>query len=161
MPINSASMAKHLDIFVSTSKLAYPRFTEDQQNGVARKDIRTFYDTKGTPKCRGFGPRKTTSIGSYFNRDKTEPDRIRMSSGFCRIPYLGKSSEYKTRFGTPRSEMRINGYNDQQIRFPTIFPTTPFDVLSTPAMYCTENCHIGTGWPLRASIYLGKIKETF
>lgn len=43
------------DCYLTTNRSAYIPFTKDQQNGLARKDIITFYDTSDIPKvsyCR-------------------------------------------------------------------------------------------------------------
>lgn len=61
---------------MSTNRSSYVPFTKSQQDGVARKDIVTFYDASGVPKvsktffsltvvffyssslqCKGFGPK--------------------------------------------------------------------------------------------------------
>lgn len=157
VPANEPGYSKHLDIFVSTTQLGHPRFTLNQQNGVARKDIRTFYDTNGTPKCRGFGPKATMPIGAYFHRNKTEEDRVRQKS-ICRVPYFGKKSEYNAKYDHVLTNLM---HVREEIQFPPIIQISKFDVLAAPAMYCTENCHIGTGWPVKASVNTGRVKGTF
>lgn len=37
--------------------------------------------------------------------------------------------------------------------FPDSLPqASPWQNLAAPAMYCTEYCHIGTGWPVDATV---------
>lgn len=40
---------KWLDIYLTTNRASHVPFTLDQQNGLARKDIVTFYDASGVP----------------------------------------------------------------------------------------------------------------
>lgn len=68
-------------------------------------------------------------------------------------------------FSTLKSEMKLNYINQSSselfphlksldgVKFNDSLPNCgPWQNLSPPAMYCTETCHIGTGWPINAVI---------
>lgn len=55
--------SRYLDPYASTSELSYIPYTKDDQNGIAKKDIITFYDLLSGPKgARGSGPRVKTHV---------------------------------------------------------------------------------------------------
>lgn len=45
---------KWMDPYLTTSRVTHCPFTKDQQDGVARKDIVTFYDAANLPKVKRF-----------------------------------------------------------------------------------------------------------
>lgn len=61
--LNNKIASRYLDPYSTTSELTYIPYTKDAQNGVAKKDIITYYDVLGLPKGpRGFGPRVSTHL---------------------------------------------------------------------------------------------------
>lgn len=41
---------RHMDPYVSTNRADFVHFTREQQDGIGRKDIVTFYDASNIPK---------------------------------------------------------------------------------------------------------------
>ncbi|GJQ76566.1 hypothetical protein Trydic_g2263 [Trypoxylus dichotomus] len=153
---------RHMDPYVTTNRITHLPFTIDQQDGLSRKDIVTFYDASGFPRGgKGYGPKNSselisrTQIGEMVDRTvfKSKAYNKILPRFMKRIPNYGMQSEYQRKY-TKQT------YYDS---FPTIHSTLedydeslpkagPCQTLVAPGMYCTDYCHIGSGWPVRAVV---------
>ncbi|KAK6633880.1 hypothetical protein RUM44_004487 [Polyplax serrata] len=141
--------SKHLDIYLSTSRLAHRPFTLQEQKTIAMKDIVTSQETMDIPKGRGFGCKFPAFPGQDLdNRDKnmidkalfhTEAKLRYVPQGMPRIPNFGCESETKASYtrpegyAVPKTFAKFTEY-PQIIGRPTAKQT-----LSPPGMYVTES----------------------
>ena len=154
IPLNETSSCKLLDNYVSTTHLNHVNFSESQRN-ISKNDIITYCNTTGLPKTRG--TQVSIPIGSYSHKDAKTSYRV-FPRQFCHVPYSGNTTTYKKNYGYVIKNPVSFKYD---IEFPVQYKLTKGDILTTPGMYCTEKYHLGTGWPLRAVLDLGRVQGTF
>lgn len=63
-------------------------------------------------------------------------------------------TEFQAKYIPPTNDLIAKTRDIQS--FPPIPKASPWENLSPPNMYCTETCHIGSNWPLLASVNQGK-----
>ncbi|KAI4491756.1 hypothetical protein M0804_003148 [Polistes exclamans] len=148
--LNKLGFYKHLDPLVSITKMTHINFTTNQRaSNVVGKNINK------KSKCHNFLPKSIPTKGPLpFPRCTPNPPLI-YPKRLCVIPYKGYTSTYKTHYDYVLTN--LTSYH-AVAKFPTVFKLSRNDVYKTPSMYCTEQCHVGTGWPIRAAIDLGPIK---
>ncbi|PSN32745.1 hypothetical protein C0J52_19694 [Blattella germanica] len=131
VPPGPNSFAKHLDPYVSTTHLTHTPFTDAQIYGIARNDAITFYTADVSSEIS----RRREPVFDKLVFGHEEPVK-RLSELKCRVPH--------------------NKTWDCGTEFPVTIPNaSPWETQSAPHMYCTEYCHIGTGWPVTAVIDVG------
>lgn len=76
------------------------------------------------------------------------------------INFSGKQTEYQSRYYLKTNHEIFPKLFQSGEEYPDSLPNASlWQNLSPPAMYCTEYCHIGTGWPTSAVIEPKKPKE--
>lgn len=157
---------KLMDPYLTTTRATYVPFTVDQQNGVAKKDIVTFYGSSNFPKSKRSGsqngpisaslvPSKAVPMLDKVPFKKHPTDR-RLHDIAKIVPNLGKTSEMKASY-VPQSFSNMSPYLFQNgIEFPeSLSKSCAWQDLASPGMYCTDYCHVGTGWPVNSIIDYG------
>ncbi|KAK5647287.1 hypothetical protein RI129_002179 [Pyrocoelia pectoralis] len=157
---------KLMDPYLTTTRASYLPFTVNQQNGVAKKDIITFYDTANYPKVKGFGPRNGPKIDPLepnrrvpmkdkipFNKQPFERNLFVLSKT---VPNFGKKSEMKANYAL-QCFSDLSPYLYQcGVEFPCSLPkASAWQNMAPPGMYCSEYCHIGSGWPVNSIVDYG------
>ena len=147
---NEPGYVKHLDPYISTSQLIHCDFSLDQQNGVARKNVITFWDTLGLAKNRGFGPKKLEPYGSYFHQGQVVTHRVHPKTAPS-VPFFGRNSTYESNYDFVATNLM---YREHEVNYPAVYK--PIENLS----YSTEQSHVGTGWPVRGELNIGTVRGT-
>ncbi|KAI4489522.1 hypothetical protein M0802_011057 [Mischocyttarus mexicanus] len=147
---NEFSSCKHLDPLVSTNKMTHIDFTSNKIiDNVVGSNI------KKQSKCHNFLSKSVPKKGPLsFPRCTPNPPLI-YPKRLCTIPYKGYTSTYKTHYDYVLTNL-ISRH--AVTRFPTVFKLSRNDIYKTPSMYRTEQCHVGTGWPISAAIDQGTVK---
>lgn len=66
----------------------------------------------------------------------------------------GKTSEYTGNYRPPTTGCMASRIFDCGTEFPdSLSEASMYQNLAAPNMYCTEYCHTGTGWPVRATVH--------
>ncbi|KAK9695483.1 hypothetical protein QE152_g32538 [Popillia japonica] len=159
---------RYMDPYMTTNRISYVPFTIDQQDGLSRKDIVTFYDASGYPRGgKGYGPKNCTEVEPLFRTQigtmvdrtvfKTKTYNKILPRYMKRIPNYGMQSEYQGKYtkqtyydSFPTIHATLENYDESLPR------AGPWQTLTVPGMYCSDYCHIGTGWPVRSVIELKK-----
>ncbi|XP_065171486.1 uncharacterized protein [Atheta coriaria] len=149
-------MMKNLDIYMTTSRADYIPYSVIQQRGIACKDIVTYYDSVGVPRGgKGYGPKKDTKIEPIVKTKKAVYNRKwkKVQNPLQTIPHRAFKSEYSENYQpSTKSEMEAYSNLSTVATFPSISHISPWQNICPPGMYCTETCHIGTGYPIHAVI---------
>ncbi|CAG2061490.1 unnamed protein product [Timema podura] len=64
----------------------------------------------------------------------------------------GMETEHQAQYQLPLDDFYHCRWYAGVEGFPAIPRASPWENLSSPNMYCTEYCHLGTGWPVRAVV---------
>lgn len=73
--------------------------------------------------------------------------RLYLSLGYIKKNFRGFSTEYKSSYHSPKdSELSLYIFYNG-VDYPLALSPDMKQNLCAPGMYCTEQCHIGTGWP--------------
>ncbi|CAG9764079.1 unnamed protein product [Ceutorhynchus assimilis] len=159
--INPGEMGyyKYLDFYMSENKSKFVSYKPEQMQ-KAREDFPTFYNTGGVHK--GFKGELPGNLHGYKNLyDKRVfrieyPNRI-LSNAPKRVPHFGMTSEYQSNYPKPAYSDFYPYVQENGLYFPEALPhSSPWQDLCPPAMYRSEYCHIGTGWPVRAVVDVNK-----
>ncbi|XP_019877304.2 uncharacterized protein LOC109605174 [Aethina tumida] len=148
MPTAGPGVLKHFDIYLTENKLGYPSYSPEELK-MARTPLITYYSATG--KCKGFDGELTPS-------EKPPTQRL-FSRAMPRVPNFGMSSTYKEAYKDQNySELHpfINTKNALVKYDSDIESAGPWQNTCAPGMYCTEGCHIGTGWPISAVLDIEK-----
>ncbi|KAF5274795.1 hypothetical protein FQR65_LT00378 [Abscondita terminalis] len=146
---------KLTDPYVSTTRATYVPFTINQQNGIAKKDIITYYDASNLPKGKGFGPQEGPIPGKLVPskalpmRDprpfRRHPFNKYIHESEKRVPNFGKTSETKASYVRQSFSEFLPYIFQPGVEFPdSLAKSSPWQDLAPPGMYCTEYCHIGS-----------------
>ncbi|KAJ8975930.1 hypothetical protein NQ317_014890, partial [Molorchus minor] len=153
---------KYLDIYMTDNRLRYPMYTSDQVN-MAKEDFPTFYSGSGKYKTLN-QPLPGPLTGNKSVWDKTFfkfqfPPKL-LSRAPKHVPNLGLRSEYMANYQF-RTDLDTFPYRDQSgVLFgDSLSDASAWQNLCPPGMYCTEQCHIGTGWPVRMVVDTGKSEK--
>ncbi|XP_030750690.1 uncharacterized protein LOC115878360 [Sitophilus oryzae] len=151
---------KLLDIYLTENKSNFVPCTNDQLK-KAQEDIITYYNSNG--KHKGFpGELPGKSHGRTNMYDKSIfkivfPNRF-LSSAPKRVPNFGMVSEYQSNYPKPALSDFYPYLKENGVYFTdSLSNSSQWQDLCPPAMYCTENCHIGTSYPVRAVIDINNI----
>ncbi|KAF7273684.1 hypothetical protein GWI33_013631 [Rhynchophorus ferrugineus] len=155
---------KYLDIYLTENRSKYvPYSPEDLKK--AHEDLITFYNSNGTHK--GFTGEIPGKLRGHKNMYDKKIFKIELPNRFVpnkpkNVPNFGLSSEYKSKYAQPTLSdfspyLRENGIYFEE----SLSNSGPWQDLCPPAMYCTENCHIGTGYPVRAVVNTDVTKKHF
>ncbi|KAL2720391.1 uncharacterized protein V1478_010657 [Vespula squamosa] len=143
---NELSFYKHLDPMVSTTQMTHINFKSKGKISSDGKSI------EKRSKCHHFLPKSIPTKGPLpYPRCTSNPPLI-YRKRFCLIPYKAYTTTYSTHYDYVLTNL-IPWHT--VVKFPTVFKLSRNDVYKTPSMYRTEQCHVGTGWPIRAAINLG------
>lgn len=150
IPSNEHSFYKHLDPLVSTTQMTHINFISNEKiSNVVGGNI------EKRSKCHHFLPKSIPTKGPlHFPRCTNNPPLIYRKI-LDAIPYKSYTTTYGTHYDYVLTNL-IPWHTDA--KFPTVFKLSRNDIYKTPSMYRTEQCHVGTGWPIRAAINLGPIK---
>ncbi|XP_019877299.1 uncharacterized protein LOC109605169 [Aethina tumida] len=152
MPIAGPGVLKHFDIYMTENKLKYPSFSSEELK-MARTPLITYYNATG--KCKGFD-------GELRPSEKPPTQKL-LSRAMPRVPNFGMSSTYKEAYKDQNySELYpfINSKN-ALVKYDSDKDSAgPWQNTCAPGMYCTESCHVGTGWPVSAVIEIEKTPTT-
>ncbi|XP_017770114.1 PREDICTED: uncharacterized protein LOC108557912 [Nicrophorus vespilloides] len=153
---------KNCDIYFTTSRASFVPYDQIKQNGIAKKDIITFYDGSGVPRgSKGYGPKNDIHIGPFNAR--REPPILRKK----KLPLHSETIPHRSYLSEAKEEFCNQTYS---VFHPYLFENgvdykavladaTAWQTMAAPGMYCTESCHLGTGWPVRSVIELKKPKK--
>ncbi|XP_069703651.1 uncharacterized protein [Periplaneta americana] len=138
VPPSANSFAKHLDPYISTTHLVHSTVHRGHTSDD-RTDVTPILPMRKEPIF-------DTSVFKTKATNRTVPKFM------CRIPHKGKCSETQDKY--------VHPYHHTTWHYDTKFPATVpaaslWETLSAPNMYCTEYCHIGTGWPVRTAVHIG------
>ncbi|KAH1006766.1 hypothetical protein HUJ05_007470 [Dendroctonus ponderosae] len=124
---------KYQDIYLSGNRSDYPLHTK-QQFTRAREHIFTIYDQhSGTHK------ESKDELPCKLDGNKT----------------IGNSSECHSEYVNPARLVFYPYRQENGVYCPESFAAAgPWQNLSAAAMYCSENCHIGSRWPIRSVVDL-------
>lgn len=83
-----------------------------------------------------------------------------MFTVYCR--FSGMKSQYQSSYTNPCCSDIYPYLFEHGVWFEDpLAEVGPWQSLAAPAMYCTENCHIGTGWPVSAVVDVQLPKTEF
>ncbi|XP_022902170.1 uncharacterized protein [Onthophagus taurus] len=163
IPPELPGVYRHMDPYMTTARMSYIPFTINQQNGIARKDIVTYYDANNIPRAgKGYGPRNGPPIEpSYQSPNFNMIDKVTFKTkhqgkfiprGLKKLPNAGKS-EYGSNYTFQTYYDSYPFIMTPLVDWTDSLPKSSiWQDLSPPGMYCTEYCHIGKGWPVRAVV---------
>lgn len=141
--LEQAGTYKLLDPYVTSTRLAHYPFTHDQQQWASGKNVPTLWKAMKHPYT-GPVPKEPVYDPQVFKK----PIRSRIVPEItCRVPFLGKTSEYKARY----KPLTMHPLWDQVVMDHHHYEDSlsgPNKVMTqcAPGMYCTEKCHLGTDW---------------
>ncbi|KAJ9579641.1 hypothetical protein L9F63_004720 [Diploptera punctata] len=142
VPRGPNSFAKHLDPYISTTHLCHTRFTNAELYGIASNDIITMYTADVSPEISR--RREPVYDKLMFKNQKVVRVIPRTS---CPVPHKGMTTEVQVNY---RNESSSKTW-DSGAEFPVTIPPA-----TAPNTYCTEYCHVGTGWPIRAAVNISR-----
>ncbi|KAF7414251.1 hypothetical protein HZH68_002740 [Vespula germanica] len=149
IPLNELSFYKHLDPLVTTTQMTHINFTSNEKISSVGKNI------EKRSKCHHFLPKTIPTKGPLSYPRCTDNPPLVYPKRLCVIPYKAYTTTYSTHYDYVLTNL-LPWHT--VVKFPTVFKLSRNDVYKTPSMYRTEQCHVGTGWPIRAAINLGPIK---
>lgn len=131
---------KQLDIYLTENNLQYVPYSTDQMRNATEHSQREYHGTRS--------PIKPPVPANKF-----------LSRGQKRVPNFGMKSEFQAEF-KPQNYSDVYSYiQENSVEFEdSLSEAGPWQNLCPPGMYCSENCHIATGWPVRCVIDIGKSK---
>ncbi|KAL1488047.1 hypothetical protein ABEB36_015417 [Hypothenemus hampei] len=152
---------RNVDIYLTENRAKYVPY--DKILSEQDSDFPTFYNTTG--KYKGLKQELPGKLsGNQLMYDKSVfklqlPDRIQ-SKAPKRVPYCGMTSEYESNYSMPTCSDFYPYCQENGIFFPeSLSKSGPWQDLCSPAMYCSEQCHIGTDWPVRAVVDIGALSS--
>nr|CAD7441479.1 unnamed protein product [Timema bartmani] len=138
------SIVRLMDPYISTTHLVHTPFSAQQLSGVAKKDAITFYNAEGSSIKNG--PVYDERVFTTKATNRTVPNLV------PRVPHKGMETEHQAQYQLPLDDFYHCRWYAGVEGFPAIPRASPWENLSSPNMYCTEYCHLGTGWPVRAVV---------
>nr|CAD7405307.1 unnamed protein product [Timema cristinae] len=138
------SIVRLMDPYISTTHLVHTPFSAQQLSGVAKKDAITFYNAEGSSIKKG--PVYDERVFTTKATNRTVPNLV------PKVPHKGMKTEHQAQYHLPLDDFYHCRWYAGVEGFPAIPRASPWENLSSPNMYCTEYCHLGTGWPVRAVV---------
>lgn len=136
IPSQESSFQKLLDIYATTVQLTHTDFFGNQKNVISNN-----FNDKPVDKNRGL----QKSYSQFNPQEKTLYRQFPRT--FSRLPHSGNISTYKKDY-----KQTFSCDSELDSDFPILCKLTKSDIFTVPGMYSTENCHLGTGWPVRAAV---------
>ncbi|CAH1114537.1 unnamed protein product [Psylliodes chrysocephalus] len=154
IPPQKPGYTKLLDNYMSQNSLDFRPY--DEVDFVrSRRDLPTRYNIIGTyPKSKYLLGGNLTGNKEVFDKQVMKPQypNKNISRGWQRVPHRGMQSEYGGSYTTQTFSDVYPYLYDNGVIFPS--PTEgdcgPWQIYAIPAMYCTDYCHIGSGYPIRS-----------
>ncbi|XP_050296726.1 uncharacterized protein LOC126736432 [Anthonomus grandis grandis] len=146
---------KLLDIYLTENRAKYVPYTPEQL-AKAQEDFITMYNACG--KHKGLKDELPGKLHGRKNMYDKKVFKLEMPNRFLskapkRVPHSGMTTEYSSNYPKPAYSDFFPYIQENGIYFPqSLSGAGPWQTLCPPAMYCTENCHIGTGLPVRAVV---------
>ncbi|XP_056637735.1 uncharacterized protein LOC130445870 [Diorhabda sublineata] len=162
IPPNEIGAWKYLDIYMTNNKLRFIPYN-NRQFQDAQMDFPTFYNTSGVyQKSQRQSLEQSTGNKSIYDKAqfKFQFPVKNLSRGQKRVPHSGLQTEYQGRYVSQTYSDTYPYIEDSgQTSACLVSEAGPWQNLCPPGMYCTEYCHIGSGWPVRAVINSGKSEK--
>lgn len=152
------------DIYLSTTNKNHRRFTKSEQNGIAKKNFATYWDSEGYPQVWGHGSKRKPLAYGIKNLYKQSP----ACNSFCSTKKLACNTSYHPRVvpRVPFMGMRTttadvhSSRNHLMHKFNLYCPIDQQylntkagvkEIMQVPHMYKTEYNMIGSGRPVTCS----------
>ncbi|KAJ8911863.1 hypothetical protein NQ315_012529 [Exocentrus adspersus] len=149
---------KYLDIYMTENRLRYPPYSKEQMD-KAEEDIPTYYSASGKYKNLKVPlPGPLTGNTSVYDKaffKHQVPIRC-LSRAPKNVPNMKFKTEYRGSYVSQTYSDMYPYIQTSGVHFAdSLADAGPWQNLSPAGMYCTEYCHTGTGWPVRAVVNTG------
>ncbi|XP_023310550.1 uncharacterized protein LOC111691643 [Anoplophora glabripennis] len=143
---------------MTDNRLRYPPYTTRQMED-SKEDLPTFYSASGKYKQLKIPlPGPLTGNKSVYDKTvfKTQLPLRYLSRALKNVPNMKFKTEYRGSY-ISQTYSDLHPYiNTNGVDFGgSLADAGPWQNLCPPGMYCTDYCHIGTGWPVRAVVDVG------